>query len=277
MNRISALIARAGEVRRKAFQAQPFSTRVAHVMVMLAGLDPLLSTLGRSLGAVFILKKTEGLPDVHGQPALAWVETLSDKDVNAITRKLPPNYLDNFAQKLKQNATAQFGMQAGTDALVGWLTRFIMGGWKHMQENQPIDRILKYCMLGVKNEALNGWKADKNRRKDISINDDGDDDRRPVDPGDPSSMKDFLEESPMWKMPRVRKILEQKVHPDAPLFLDLLFEGHSMKDIVGDKASGRESMLPHVKQQPMAYYNWMKTYNPKIVDVLSKINQEERV
>lgn len=277
MDRVASLQKRAAELTRKLFISQPTIIRVATVLEIVAGTDPLLKALGRSLGAVFLQKGVTDLPSIHGKPAAEWFEAQPRKDTNALIQRLPPDYLDEFALKIRQRITGKFNESLAREAISGWIMRFVLlKGWNNMDEGMSLDRARNYVLTGVQREALNLIKKDRRHQYDRSIHEEDDEGKRRVDPSDPNAMKDFLEEMPMWKAPRVRHILEQKVHPDAPLFLDLLFEGHAMKDIVGDKATGRESMLPHVKERPMAYYNWLKTYNPKIVEILSEIGKQEQ-
>lgn len=279
MDRTSSLYKRAADLTRRLFASQPFYVRLARVFEILAGGDPLLQALGRSLGAVFLLRGVKDLPPVNGKPALEWLAAQPRTDVNTLTRRLPSNYLDDFAAKLRRSIYAKFGESVGGEAFSAWLIRFVIsGGYETMHEGLSLQQAGGFVFGAIKNQALNLIKRDRHERTQQSLdemNDDGD--RHRLDPKDPNSVKDFLEEDPLWKSPQVRRILEQKAHPDAPLFLDLLMQGYTQNEIVGDWRKNRPSMLPHVQQKPITPQAWEYRTMPKILDILKDFAAQEMV
>lgn len=230
----------------------------------------LVKSMGRSLGAVFLLKSAKGLPPINGTPADEWFLAQPKKDMNTLVRLLPDGYLSEFASEICKQVAHWTRSDMMDDIVSRWLARFVvLDGWHNLDKGMSLINMRRYLITALKNEAINVWKKEHSRPfEDI---DDLTDD---VDPVDPNAMRGLLEDVPMWKSPRVRRILEQQVHPDAPMFLDLLVDGYNMKEIVGDKATGRKSMLPHLQQKPMTYNNWWQNLNVKIIDVLKRISEE---
>lgn len=234
MDRLASLQKRAADTQRRLFASLPFYVRLAYVFARLANLP--LQSLGRTLGAVFIVKKVEGLPDVKGQPALEWGAAFG-ADINKITRMLPPNYLEAWvANEVRNRLMAKFKNEdLVADAISGWLLRFVVnGGMKNMDEGMPLTSARNYVLTGIQNESLNQIKK-RNRHREDSMNETDDDGRATMQIDDPKALRSLVKEDRhLWKFPRVRRILEQDAHPDAPLFLDLLMDGYTVNEIVGD-------------------------------------------
>lgn len=274
MNQLSTLQKRAGTVSRAIFASLPLRFRILVAFERLADLP--LKSLGRALGAVFILKGTKDLPDIKGEPALNLNEKAKG-NINALTRMLPSDYLESFALEIKRMLMAKFKNEdLVSEGISRWLMRFVaLGGWKGMQENLPLKQIKSYVTTSITREIINKIKGDKHEREQSSLDERDDNGRSTMNPSDPKSVKDFLEEQPLWKAPRVRRLLEQKAHPDAPMYLDLLMEGYTTREIVGDHRVDLPSMLPHVKQKPVTPQAWEHRTMPKIVDVLRGVAEEE--
>jgi hypothetical protein len=286
------------------FASLPQEVRIAHVMRIIYASDPMLALVGRSLGAVFILKNIQGLPDVVptgqkvGIPAQEWFETQTNKSLDFLTRRLPTSYFNKEAAYLRR-AVSKYG-DVGELALVDWLTRFMSGGsqdvddgnggfkkkyfppgWPKLQEGVALAAALSYCKSGIEGEALNAVKRNKTNKihnnRNPSLDDRGDDDR-PMDPADsgaakPYDMVGWHNKAP-WKIPEVRKILETKVHKDAPLFLDLLEDGHNMTEIVGGASyADKAGMLPNY-DSTTSY--WQRKYMPLIAKVFKNLGLQEQ-
>lgn len=269
MLRLASTQKQAVLLTRRIFASLSFHERLAHVLSVLAGTD--LKALGRSLGVIFIKKRTQGLPDIHGKPALEFpVEELEAKHKDP-SRLLPPNYLEDFAAMLRGLLLHKFNNTQLVDVgISNWLFRFVVaGGWHTMHEGANLSSLKGYILGSIENEIKNEIKGGKRKKRDMGsldvVNDEGDLLHHPSDPTAPAK---FYENLGPQDMPKVRKELEHKVHPDAPLYLDLLMEGYTVVEILGDPEKGVPPMLPHMRSNPIGYKNWKKTYEPKIRDVM---------
>lgn len=275
MDKIASLQKRAKDVARQIFARLPLSRRVAHVMLVLAGVDLLLKALGRPLGAVFLLKGVTGLPDINGKPALEWFAEQSNKTVDGLTRRLPTNYLDQAAVKMRNSMGSKFGPDIMQDAIGTFLLKFIsQKSYEHMHDGISLGEAIGYVATSIKNAAIAIQRSNKHENRNRSLDDTDDEGKATFNPADPRSLKDFAtvdNGKPIWHMPQVKRILETKAHPDAPAFLDLLLEGHNQKEIVGDfrhKEVVVPSMLPHLKNNPISFSAWEYRTMPKIKDIL---------
>lgn len=258
MDKIASLQKRAKDVARQIFARLPLSRRVAHVMLVLAGVDPLLKALGRSLGAVFLLKGVTGLPDVNGKPALEWFAEQSNKTVDGLTRRLPTNYLDQAAVKVRNTMGSKFGPDIMQDAIGTFLMKFISGkAFEHMHDGISLNEAMGYVAMSIKNQAISLQRSNKHENRNKSIDETDDEGKAMYNPSDPKALINHGG-APWWEAPKFKRILETKVHPDAPLYLDLLSQGYQAKEIV-------EGMLPHYDS---SYAYWMDKVTKKIRNVL---------
>lgn len=267
MNKLANLQKRAAVVSRALFASLPFHRRLAIVLAALVDTD--LQALGRALGTVFIHKKVQGLPDINGKPAL---ETPANR--------VPPNYLHDFAANIRQILRSKSHSEDVADlTIANWLYRFVAeGGWQKMEEGRSLSEVRSYILNSLINQEKDELRRQKkNQMRNPSLDVTNEEGHATFEPSDPEATKKFYEHIQPHSLPRVRRVLEQKVHPDAPLFLDLLLEGHRATDIVGDPTTGRPTMLPHLKDKPLSYRNWKKTYEPKIYHVLREFAEQEAV
>lgn len=266
---MSAFQKHARETRRL-FASLPFSVRLAYVFSILAGTD--LQALGRALGVIFIKKKVQGLPDIHGKPALDFPISQYELAHKDPSRMLPTNYLDDFASDIRGYMLATFRSEQLVDVAVSnWLFRFVVeGGWHGMHEGLHLKpQVRSYVIAALKGEILNEIKKSKRKKRDMgSIDEENSEGDLVFNPSHDETPAKIYEELPTSSMPKVRHVLEHQVHPDAPLYLDLLLEGYTVTEILGDPEGGKPSMLPHMRQKPVGYKNWKKTYEPKIKKVL---------
>lgn len=275
MFRVSDTQDRSARIARAIFASLPFPVRLAYVFSVLANTD--LKALGRALGVIFIKKKIQGLPDIHGKPALEFpVEQLESQHKDP-SKYLPTDYLHDFSQRVRQEMLSKFKSDDLVDVIISnWLFRFIVrGGWRTLREGDNFSTVLNHTMVSMKNEGINELKKrDRSRGKSI---DQTDEEGRPTlvlkDPHE--NAEEVYENLPMSDIPKVRKILEDRVHPDAPRYLDLLLEGWTASEILGfanGKENSREVMLPHLKERGLMapYKTWKTNYEPQIRRVLLK-------
>jgi hypothetical protein len=264
MIKLAELQKRAALVGRALFASLPFHVRLAHVFSVLADVD--LQSLGRSLGKVFIEKKVQGLPDVHGVPALDW----------PAAKPLPPKYLEDLAGHLRHALRVKFHSDQLVEAAIdNWLFRFVVErGYHNMQENVDFKKATNYVLHSLEQQVLNEIKAGKRKKRDNESLDETyeseeGESRHKYNPADPDTPATIYENISPHDMPKVRQKLEA-IHPDAAIFVDLRLDGWEATEIVGDPARGIPTKLPHLKEHPLSYRNWKKMYEPKIQNVLSE-------
>lgn len=275
MTRLAHLQAQALRLTRHLFASLSFQDKMARVLEVLANTD--LKALGRSLGVIFIKKRVEGLPDIHGKPALEFPVAELEAKHKDPSRLLPSNYLEDFAGVVRGALLNRFhNQQLVETGISNWLFRFIVsGGWHTMHEGVNLSGLKGYIISGIENEIKNEVIKGKRKKRDMDSLDIQDDEGKLLhNPNDPKAPATFFERLSPHEMPKVRKELEHKVHPDAPLYLDLLLEGYTVKEIVGDPEEGKPPMLPHMRQHPIGYNNWKKTYEPKIRDIMLRVLDE---
>ncbi len=266
---------RAARITRSLFASLPFAVRLAFAFSVLAGTD--IMALGRALGVILIKKGVTGLPDVHGKPALEFPVAELEAQHKDPSRLIPRDYLQHFSADLRLHLISKFHSEQLVDVVISnWLFRFIVeGGWKNMHEGISLSQARSYVMASLDAEALNEIKKGKSKKRDMGSLDISDESGKAlINPADPEAPTKFYENLPISEMPKVRKILEEKAHPDAPLYLDLLLEGYSSAEILGFEGGKqiREPMLPHMRDKNLnqPYKTWKTHVEPKIRKVLQK-------
>jgi hypothetical protein len=251
--------------------------RLAYVIASLSGVE--LQALGRSLGVIFIRKKIQDLPDIHGKPALEFpVDQHKDP-----TKLLPADYLRGFAADLRKSLLAKYHSEQLVDvAISNWLFAFVVeGGWKELREGAKLGEVFRYLLKSLNYVVLSDIQKTKRKKYDFgpSIDNTDEEGNPTMQMGDPESEANFYHNLPTSVLPKVRQAL-QHVHPDAPLYLDLLMEGYTPAEILGFKAHAQteDVMLPHLKAEGLKapYKSWKAIYEPKIKTVLMKFVHEER-
>jgi hypothetical protein len=177
--------------------------------------------------------------------------------------------MESWAGSLRGLALAKFHNEELVDeSLQNWIVRFaLMGGWTHMKEGLSLSQAKSYVFTGLKNDILNHIRS-QNLHQDRSLQETDDEGNSSFDPADPSADKQFdltelkSERMAPWNQPKVKRVLE-KAHPDAPLFLDLLMDGHTQKSII------QQGMLPHFDS---SYQYWMDKVKPKIMDTINHLH-----
>ena len=281
---IASLQKRAADVRRALFASLPLGVRRVYAFSVLADTD--LAAIGRTLGLIFIRKKVQGLPDIpsgpHAGPALDFpIDKLQKPE-----RFLPITYLSGFAQSLGEMMRHKYGPDLAERAIDDWLFYFVVkNSWHNMREGEPLSVVRNYVLRAMEEHArrlrkrqdIKWWSGTK------SIDDvpEGDEGRGPShEIADPAAEDAILHGIPAYQRSKIRHKLEH-IHPDAPLYLDLLMAGYKDKEIVlglnaderlpdGTVVPAGKSLLPHLREKPMGYFNWQKTYRSKIRDLLAE-------
>ena len=252
MDHIASLLRRAADVRQRVFASLPWGYRLATLFLAMDASS--IEAWGRQMGALMLQAGVTGLPD----PGPRWnPEKPNPKD-------LPRHYLFEFGKKAYGVAlkVVQNPEDAG-DAMMDTVMEFLKSPkLKGMKASSAMSFITTQVM----------WQAKairKKRRDQDSIDDPGSDEE-----GETIDLVDnAFSHNPYWnENPRQfrqlndtipEKIWEQdvmpavaKIHPDMPLYFDLLLKGHSGKEIV------EEGMLPNFS--PSEYSSPNATWNAKV-------------
>jgi hypothetical protein len=272
MVKISALQKRAAFLGRALFASLPPSVRLAYVFSILAGTD--VRSLGRTLGVVFIEKEVHGLPDIssgkYAGPALDFPVKQLRAEGKDPSRFLPPNYLEGFAESLQELLHRKYHNDDAVDrAISAWLFTFILDNkWEQMRSGISLTEARSFVLRSLENATINQLRGDKRQHRDISI-DRTDEEGTPLfTPDDPKALRHMLEgRGHIWNDPHIKRELETGAHPDAPLWLDLLMQGYTSNEILGDPRKDLPSMLPHYKAVPQL---WGYRILPKILRVFQR-------
>jgi len=302
MNKIAAIQKRAADLRRTLFASLPLHVRLSHAFSVLADTD--LRMLGRSLGLVFIKKRVQGLPDITSGPfkgpALDFPVERLEAERKDPSRFLPPNYLEGFAESLREILRRKYRSEDAVErAMSTWLFYFIVKqAWKKMDEGVPLNTARNLVLKGLERAVMNEGKSDRDKwQSPVKVKGpDGKtvkhrvpmtpmdaptlDEETPFQMADPKAEAEMLGELSPHQRSDVRRKLET-IHEDAPLYLDLLMEGYKDKEIIlgsphevrlpdGTLVPAGKSLLPHVRQKPMSYQNWMHSKKPRIQQLLAE-------
>jgi hypothetical protein len=269
----SRLADRAAGLSRGIFASLPIEVRVAHLAFELRLGNALAQdAFGRSAYTIFIARGVEGLPDVqprgHSEavPALSLRDEVK-KNISSWTDRMPKGYGLLFARKLWgtiQNRTRNEALTS--DVFFNTISKLLQQPTL-IREGVPLRMAEGYLYQMAKNAIIDFRKHERRES--------------PGDVGEitedlPASFSQTLEtlESTL----SARELLDvirkaepalKKVHPDAPLYLELSLQGYDDAHIVGDPRKNRPSMLPSVSEVGGRTPQWWEyRIKPKIREVL---------
>lgn len=261
-SRIAALQKAARETERRIFASQPFMLRFAHAMTVLAAIDT--AAWGKTLVMTMIKAGVTGLDDIDGQPAAEWA-----KHRRFDPAKLPKNYMhaDKLGAELYHEALLLLGSPAAAAEFMQDLTIGFLSGSFKFKDTFDFRSAKSYIFTIVRSRGKNRIRDDKDRRnKSLSPSDDEDDDRGEGAQYGLQSDRDFVDHAEIiqkvLRFPDVKRGLAA-IHADAELFVDLLMDGYSQREIIMNK------MLPNWGDKSVQA--WDKTYKPKINKLLAEM------
>ena len=245
MDRVAHILTQAADLRRRIYASISFSERLAALFVRLS-LDT-IETLGKALGAEFLLRGVLGMPD----PGPRWRPESRNP---ALT--LPAGYMKGFAARLYGLLMKKFRDPALVeDAIQMYLARVTTSG---EIKPMPLSAAESYVQSGVVRQALNLIRAQREQKRDVrqeeSLSPAGEDERSIGDTlSDPHAMQDIHRElSPrVWKM--WMQYLARHLHPDIPDYIGLAMQGYSNAEIIGDPKKGEAGRLPTYQVPPSGY------------------------
>jgi len=268
MDRIARLTKISSALRRRIWASLPFSLRIADFFSRIALSSA--EVFGKAIYGEFLMHGiTEGMPDIHGQPASEF-----DISKKPVANRLPANYGKAFGQKAYQILLGKLhNPQVVEDVMSDFLVRFLASGSDNLDMGSTRARGESYVLTGLINESYNYIRKIKIKREvsDVLPDDAG---------GQFSHIRNFpvydeesLEKLVKKRMPQLAPLLN-RVHPEASKYVELsLIEGYSDREIIGDVAHGKASLLdnPYTPYgKPLTSTNWGLVYKPKIFEVLKE-------
>lgn len=275
MDRTSALLHTARQLRRRIWASMPRGFQILSVWFQITASAQ--ETLGRLVYAEFLRKGVRDMPDIRGKSADQYVQEMGAKIHDPrLADKLPPKYGLEFGARMYSHLMKGLRKPSDVDEVISRFMRRLFGGSaKGMHDGLSLRQAENYMLKGLLNEMRN-YRDTLGRQESLSKEDKGESEVKQVDIRDPQFLEKIEDQFPIHELihdPFVQREL-RKIHPDAPLYLQLMLEGYNNEEIVGVPTEGQESMLPHLKAQPMSPQNWHKSKLPKIYQVLKERAQE---
>jgi hypothetical protein len=244
MDKVSALLHRAAEVRRTIFASLPWGVRFAHIWGQLvAGDEALFDAWGKALGAIFLQAGVPEMPD----PGPGWEKHPGD------ARRLPHGYMADFMAEVYRTILGQSARDPSVpeEAISSFFNKLQTGKAKIdlTKLTEGFKSAKTWAYTGMVNEGKTIRKKkvrEFSRQEDVREDEEGRE--APADLIDPRALDEFrkLERNPrMWK--EWMDYLAQHLHPDMPLYLNLRMEGYTNDQIVGNLAKNEPGMLPTYK------------------------------
>lgn len=254
MDRAAKLLIAGNELRRRIWTSLPWGLRLANVFVRLSASH--WEAFGIGMFQVFQKAGVEGMPEDRGAFHRAAVE---------------------FGQKAYKMLLAKSRNPTVTaEVLSSFFLRFFEAGKEHLKPGSSLKDAENYVFVGLNRQLINYFR-ERSQRGHESLTREDDEGESTVDLEDPHVFQEFEKKFPAWKMPALKRELE-RIHKDAPLYVQLLAEGYDSNEIVGDARKGIPSMLPHPVTptgQPLNPQNWDFT-KKKIMETLTRFYEKEQ-
>ena len=272
MNRISALIRRAAEVRRTIFASLPGSVRFAYVWgTLVAGDEAMFDAWGKALGAVFLQAGVPEMPD----PGEGWEKHPGD------ARRLPHGYMADFIASVYRTILSQSARDPSVpeEAIARFFRKLQTGQAKIdlTKLTEGFKTAKTWAFTGMVNEGRSIRKrklVEFARQEDVQHDDEGHELER--DLSDPNALDTFkkIEHNPaVWKA--YLDFLAHHMGQTVPQYMTLLNEGYMINEIIGGPKAGLNpdgtlrypGMLDNYTPGPTDPTNWREKYKRKIVRV----------
>jgi len=259
MDRVANLVKTAGALRRQIWASLPFSLRFAEFFSRLA--FSFNEAFGKTIYGEFLTRGIiDGMPDIKGRPASEF-----DLSKKPVVNRLPSGYGRDFGQKAYGMLLSKVrNPDMVEDLMSDFLVRFLESGSKHLNPKEHRKAAEAYVLQSLQN-SLKNWYRSKKTISDIQIKDD-EETRYEIPVYDEASVEKQIKRL----LPKIKPELE-RVHPDAPVYIELALDGYSDREIIGDIKSGVPSLLPHPYGgygKPLTEPVWNSHYKPKIFKVL---------
>lgn len=226
---------------------------------------------------LFLLRGVEGMPPVDPDSSLGKALARGDKN---LAKYMPANWAAAELLKFKANILYVLGKKTKNPAMMqdimsdAFENLIKSDAWKRIDPSRGLKGAIAYVLTVISRAAIDRWKKNKEDEASDSLtvtDDDGNETERVVPDlsiSDVGRMIDVRRVLDLLEDPDVQSDLKN-VHPDALLFIRLLMDGFTQKEILGDPPRGVPSMLPHWKFGPSAWQPKPdRGYGPNILRVL---------
>ena len=269
MNRQAILICRAARLQHKLFISLPFTARFATFARI--ALDP-REIFGRMAYTVFLQRKIEGMPDIHGQPALGF-------DLSRAPQHLAPQgYGKEFGAKVMNLMLYKYkDPEMVQDAMQNAVVKLLQEANK-LREGASLSDAQGYVVTIVKNECLGIIRHRNKHPGDYGQGmPSADEDAPAVELEDPHALKAILQwiddESGGTAIQHIMQDL-QKIKGAVPFVQGKLETGLSNQQLVGNLPQGITPKYPWFQENPISYGNFTVNVLPKIKRVFRKYVNE---
>ena len=236
MDRIAALIVRANTLRIQVYSSRPFADRLAEFFTRLA-LDT-QETLGRALGAEFLLKGVTGMPD----PGQHWKPESRNP-----ASTLPSGYMRDYASKVYGLLMKKFHDPELVDDAIQTVLMRVMKGEGAITPGMSLEYARNLVTKSLVNAAIDIVRH-RRRRKEVDLEGGGEE----SDAG--RSLEEIVEDPRAFAnihrelSPRVWKLwmehLAKHLHPDIPAYIGLSMQGLNNDEIIGNPQKNIKGELP---------------------------------
>ena len=279
MDKVSALLRRAADVRRLIFASLPGNVRFALVwQTLVAGDEAMFEPWGKYLGAAMLNAGIKGMPE----PGEAWAKHPGD------ARRLPHGYLTSFVASvygkiLSDSARDPSVPEEAIETFIAKLHKGIRKLDPAFDFDQAKNYIFKGCVLEgmtIRRRKLREFA----RQERPQYDDEGGE--LESDLSDPHALETFkkMEHNPaVWKA--YLDYLGHHIDVNAPQFMVLRNEGYDINQIVGGPRAGVNEdgtlrypgMLDHFTPGKSDPDNWVNKYKRKIVRVTEEFLKDKKI
>jgi len=271
----TALLASTRDFRKRIYHTLPLHYRIARVFMVLSS-DSALA-FAKGVFGLFLLRGVEGMPPVDPDSSLGKALARGDKN---LAKYMPSGWAAAELLKFKANILYVLGKKTKNPAMMqdimsdAFENLIKSDAWKRIDPSRGLKGAIAYVLTVISRAAIDRWKKNKEDEASDSLtvtDDDGNETERVVPDlsiSDVGRMIDVRRVLDLLEDPDVQSDLKN-VHPDALLFIRLLMDGFTQKEILGDPPRGVPSMLPHWKFGPSAWQPKPdRGYGPNILRVL---------
>lgn len=214
----------------------------------------------RGVFGLFLLQGVEGMPAVDPDSSLGKALAKGDKNLaRYMGNSWGGTELLHFKnQVLKLLAKRVYNPPQQLDVLSDAFERLITGHkYKNIDPSRGLGGAKAFVLTVLANIISDRWRSTKDQKEDSLSVEDSEGEESTADIPDLSAdeigdMIDLRFLDSLLHDPEVIDDLKT-VHPDAPRYLELLLDGFTQKEILGNPPQGIPSMLPHWTFGPSAW------------------------
>lgn len=212
----------------------------------------------RGIFGLFLLRGVEGMPPVDPDSSMGKAIARGDKNVS---KYMPPAWGSHEILRFKGQVLKVLTKYSKNPAL---MQDVLMDAFEALMKNNAWERIdptrglasaKSFVLQTIARTAINRWRGTPDEVSLTMEDEDGgsvESDIPDLDASDVDHMMDLRMVSNLLDDAEVQADLET-VHPDALLFIKLLLDGLTQKEILGNPPKGIPSMLPNWTYGPSAW------------------------